>query len=41
MKARTDVIATQGDNSLLTRPEFMRGKYSKFLISYGFMQQQL
>lgn len=41
MKARTDVIATQGDNSLLNRPEFMRGKYSKFLIYYGFMQQQL
>lgn len=41
LKARGDVIATQGDNSLLNRPEFMRGKWSKFLIYYGYMQQQL
>lgn len=41
LRAQRDTYLTQGDNSLLNRPEFMRGKASVFFIYYGFIQNQL
>lgn len=37
-KARMDTYLTQGNNSILNRPAFMRGNAAPFLIYYGYMQ---
>lgn len=40
-KARSDTYRTQGDNSIMNRPAFMRGKAASVLIFYGFIQNQV
>lgn len=40
-QARGETYALQGDNSLINRPEFMRGKLGLFTVYYGYMQQML
>lgn len=40
-KAKRDVYLTQGDNTLLNRPAFMRGKVAAMTIFYGFVQNTL
>jgi len=39
--AMQDTLLLQGDNSLVNRPQFMRGKNAKFFIYYGYMQNML
>lgn len=41
VKARSDTYRIQGDNSMMNKPAFMRGKAGPFLIYYGFMQNQI